>query len=101
CRLCQYYESSAQVGRNYFVERFDIASSDWKQRHNSRRVHDHVDGTKSLERLLEETLDLCGLCHIRLHGDGFSAAAVNFRYNAFSFPWVAGVMHCNSEAVAC
>src|SRR4029077_7539022 len=63
-RLSQHQKSSAQIGRDYFVESFDIASRDWKQGHNSRRVHDHVDRAKSFKRLLEESLDVRGLRHV-------------------------------------
>jgi hypothetical protein len=63
-------------------------------------VHDHVDRAKSFQRLLEESLDVRGLRHIRLHGDGFSACAFNFGYDCLSFSRIAGIMHCNSEAVA-
>src|SRR6266403_5442021 len=99
-RLSEYQKGPSQIGHDYFVESFDIASGDWKQGHNSRRVHDHIDRAKDVERLLEESLDVRGLRRIRLHGDGFSAGAFNFGYDCFSFSRVAGIMHCNSEAVA-
>jgi hypothetical protein len=47
-------------------------------------VHDHIDRAKGVERLLEESLDVRGLRHIRLHSDGFSAGAFNFGYDCFS-----------------
>ncbi len=64
-------------------------------------MHDHVDLVKRFERLFKEILDIRGLRHIRLHGDGFSAGVVNFGYDCFSFSWVAGIMHRDCEAVAC
>src|SRR6266436_5672326 len=99
-RLSEYQKGPSQVGCDHFVESFDIASGDWKQGHNSGGVHDHVDLTERVECLLEESLDVPGLRHIRLYGDGSSAGVVNFGYDCFSFSRIAGIMHCNSEAVA-
>jgi len=55
---------------------------------------------KAFQRLLEESLDVRGHRHIRLHGDGFSAGAFNFGYDCFSLGRIARIMHGNSEAVA-
>ena len=44
-------------------------------------MDDHVDLSKSLKRLFEQMLDVRGLRHIRLHGDGVSAGLFNLGYD--------------------
>jgi len=48
---------------------------------DSGRVHNHVDPAKDFERLFKKILNIRCFRHVRLHGDGLAAGAVNFAYD--------------------
>jgi hypothetical protein len=79
--LSQDQKTPAQIGRDHFIESFDVAAGNGKHRHNPRRMDDHVDLSKSFKRLFEQMLDVRGLRHIRLHRDGVSAGVFNLGYD--------------------
>ena len=73
CRLRQHDEGAAQIGGDHLVERLQVALGDRRKRHDAGAVHDHVDPTESVQRLLEETLHIGGVSDVGLHRDGLPA----------------------------
>ena len=62
-------------------------------------MDDHIDFSKSFKRLIEQTLDVCGLCNIRSHCNGVSAVVLNLGCDSFGFRWVASIVHRDCETI--
>src|SRR5882757_3408981 len=73
CRLREYQEGSAQVGRNHLVEGGHVYAGDRKERHDARTVNHYIGSAESGHRLFEKPLHVFSICHICLHIDALSA----------------------------
>src|ERR1700758_5454182 len=76
CRLREYLEGSAQVGRDHLVESGHVSAGNRKERHDARTVNHHIGSAESVHRLFEKPLHVCGICHICLHSDTLSACSL-------------------------
>jgi hypothetical protein len=80
CRLREYQERSAQVGRDHLVEGSDVSAGNRKQQHDASTMNHDIRSAEGVHRLFEEPLHVCGNRHICLHSDALSPRSLDIRH---------------------
>ncbi len=100
-RLREDEKGSSEVGGDDFVEGFNVALGDGRERHDTCVVDDDIDLPEGLEGLLEELLDVFRVGNVGLDGEGAAASAGDLIDDLFCFGCIAGVVDHDAEAVGC
>ena len=99
CRLREYQEGSAQVGRDHLVEGGHVSAGNRKERHDARTVNHHIGSAESLHRFFEKPLHVFRICHICLHGDGLSAGSLEICDNCLCRGRFSRVVHDHQKSI--
>src|SRR5271155_16606 len=93
-------EGSPQVGADDLVEGFDVAFGDGRERHDGCVVDDNADLAEGLDCLLEELLDVFGVCDVGLDGESTAACISDLIHHFFGIACVARVVDAAAESVS-
>src|SRR5258706_10709368 len=99
CRLREYKEGSAQVGRDHLVEGGHVSAGNRKERHDARTVNHHIGSTEGVNRLFENALHVFGICHICLHSDALSACSLEICDNCLCWGRFSRVVHDHGKSI--